>query len=555
MTDPIVSLETTQLTVEPGGQGRTLVTVRNLGTIVEGFALQVLGEGVAEWAEVTPPEVQIYPDQEATAVVVFSPPAGTTTRSGTFPFAVRAESVVNPETSAVAEGDLEIGRVFGLQAKITPVTSSGRWRGKHFMEITNWGNAPVQLKLTAADPDQKLAFLIGPEVIDLPLGVTGHARLRVRTLSPFLRGAQVRLPFQVVGEPDPPEVPTGPPSMLPNPRRVAMDGAFVQRPILSKLTVTVAVLAVALVAGLIAFLVTRGPDQQVAGLEQGPPRTPELTAAAKDSTSIQLNWQSQPNIQTYRVNQLTPEGSTTGVTPVDGQLDAFVVEKLQPQTAYCFQLQAVRGDQVSGLSAQQCATTAAAPPASASPSPSAVASSAAVSPPASPPVSAPVAPESIAPPSVPASGPPSGGVIAPVVPGGGGAAPGAPSTAAGGGAPPPPSGSGGAAASSPVATAGGSLVVFAPTDFIDVVFTVPAADAEAANRAEAQRAQLAAAGVAAAVLRSSDYPQLRIAGAAPLDSYLVYVGPFPSEQDARARCTANPPVGAFCLPIRPSPGG
>ena len=83
MTDPIIQLETTQLSVEPGGQGRTLVTVRNLGNIVEGFALQVLGEGVSEWSEVTPAEVQVYPEQEATAVVVFSPPAGNTTRSGT----------------------------------------------------------------------------------------------------------------------------------------------------------------------------------------------------------------------------------------------------------------------------------------------------------------------------------------------------------------------------------------------------------------------------------------------------------------------------------------
>ncbi len=558
MTDPIVSLETPQLTVEPGGQGRTMVTVRNLGTIVEGFTLKVLGEGVGDWAEVTPPEVQVYPEQEATAVVVFSPPAGSTTRSGTFPFAVRAESVVNPETSAVAEGDLEIGRVFGLQAKITPVTSSGRWRGKHFLEITNWGNAPVQLKLTASDPDQKLAFLIGPEVLDLPLGVTGHARLSVRTLSPFLRGAQVRLPFQIVGEPDPPEVQTGPPSMIPNPRRATLDGAFVQRPILSKLTVALAILAVALIAGLVAFVVTRGSDEQVAGLEQGPPRTPELTAQAKDATSIQLNWQAQPNIQTYKVNQLTPEGSTTNVTAVDGQLDAFVVDKLEPQTAYCFQLQAVRGDQASGLSAQQCATTATAPAVSASPSPSSIVASpsAAVS-------SPPVAPSS-APPSVPVSaGAP--GIGIPGAPGGG-SVPGAPSSApggaAGGGAGGgvvtsgvPPTASGGATPSGTALSSGAAIAVFAPTDFIDIVFSVPAADAEAANRAEAQRAQLAATGVAASVLRTADYPQLRIAGTAPLDSYLVYVGPFPTEQQARARCTTSPPVGAFCIPTQPSPGG
>src|SRR6478735_4427261 len=237
MTDPIVRLETAQLSIEPGGQGRTLVTVRNLGTIVEGFRLQILGEGVSEWARVTPPEVQVYPEQEATAVVVFSPPAGNLTRSGTLPFAVRAESVVDTDTSAVAEGDLDIGRVFGLQSKITPVTSSGRWRGKHFLEITNWGNAPIRLKLAAMDPDGRLAFLIGPETLDLPLGVTGHAQLRVRTLKPFLRGPATRLPFQVLAEPDPPDAVTGPPSLIGNPRRATLDGAFVQRAIVSKVTV------------------------------------------------------------------------------------------------------------------------------------------------------------------------------------------------------------------------------------------------------------------------------------------------------------------------------
>src|SRR6188472_2300387 len=77
MTDPIVRLETVQLSVDPGGQGRTLVTVRNLVTIVEGFRLQILGEGDSEWSEVTPPQVYVYPEQELIAVVVFSAPAGT----------------------------------------------------------------------------------------------------------------------------------------------------------------------------------------------------------------------------------------------------------------------------------------------------------------------------------------------------------------------------------------------------------------------------------------------------------------------------------------------
>ena len=45
--------------------------------------------------------------------------------------------------------------------------------------------------------------------------------------------------------------------------------------------------------------------------------------------------------------------------------------ELQPETSYCFKLEAVRDDQVSPQSPEQCATTAVAPPASVSPSPSA----------------------------------------------------------------------------------------------------------------------------------------------------------------------------------------
>ena len=551
MTDPILRLETTTLSVEPGGQGRTLVTVRNLGTIVEGFRLEVLGEGVSEWAEVSPPEVQVYPEQEATAVVVFSPPAGNTTRSGTFPFAVRAESVVDADTSAVAEGDLEIGRVFGLQSKITPVTSSGRWRGKHFIEITNWGNAPVRLKLTAADPDERMAFLIGPEVMDLPLGVTGHAQLRVRTLKPFLRGSQVRLPFQLVAEPDPPEVPTGPPSMIPNPRRATLDGAFVQRPILSKLSVTLAAVLVLALGGLVAFLLTRDSGEGPGGLAQGPPATPTLSAQSRDATSVQLLWQQQPNIDNYRINQLTPDGRTGGVVTVDGALDTFVVEPLASDTEFCFQVQAVRGDQISPLSQSQCARTGVAPPTSASPSPSAsesaAASSAAESSAAQSAETSSAAASSAAPSTVP-SGAQSGqvttnaqGQVVVIPPTGGGA-----TSQNGNGA----TTGGGAGSSS--ATPGGQG--FAPGQFIDVVFTIPAADSEAAGRAEFRRQQLIAAGIPAAVLRTTDFPQLRlIPGTPPIDSYLVYVGPFASQQEAQARCTAQPPLGTLCVPVQPNP--
>lgn len=126
MLDPSVELSTSDLRVEPGGQVTATVTIANFSDIVEGFALQVLGDEITGWTQVTPAEVQVYPGQRATAVLAFAPPAGNAATSGTFPFGIRAESVVDPTSSAVAEGDIEVGRIFGLNAAVVPTTSSGR---------------------------------------------------------------------------------------------------------------------------------------------------------------------------------------------------------------------------------------------------------------------------------------------------------------------------------------------------------------------------------------------------------------------------------------------
>ena len=128
MADPSVTLEPTRVTVDPGGLARITVTVTNSGTIVEGYRIEVLGEAAA-WSEVTPSEVSVYPQQSETAVIVFSPPAGSAVSGGSLAFGVRARSTVDPDAATVAEGDLDVGQVIGLQAKITPATSAGRWRG------------------------------------------------------------------------------------------------------------------------------------------------------------------------------------------------------------------------------------------------------------------------------------------------------------------------------------------------------------------------------------------------------------------------------------------
>ena len=259
----MIRLDSDRVAVEPGGQAQVGVTISNPGSIVEGYTLDVVGEGPSSWAQVIPAELSVYPQQEARAFVTFSPPAGTAAPSGTNAFGVRARSTVDPDTSAVAEGDVEIGKVFGLQAKIVPVTSSGRWRGRHVVQLSNWGNAPAKLRMVASDPDAALGFYVRPDVVELPLGGTATVRMSVRTRKPFLRGSAVRLPFSVVGEradagasADPGPTPA---MAYADPSRPVVDGAFNQKPILSAGFIALLGLVAVAVVGLVAYLVLR-PD-------------------------------------------------------------------------------------------------------------------------------------------------------------------------------------------------------------------------------------------------------------------------------------------------------
>lgn len=368
VTDPIVSIDLDHVAVEPGGQASVTVTVRNPGTIVEGYQIEVVGEGVSQWADVLPPEVSVYPQQEATAVIVFSPPGGTGAPGGTWPFGIRVRSTEDADASAVAEGDLEIGKVFGLQAKLLPVNSSGRWNGRHVIQITNWGNSPVTLKLSATDADQALGFMIRPDVVELPLGGTATARLWAKTKSPTLRGTATRIPFTVAGERQGAPPPQAPPTPYGGSLdRPTVDGAFNQKPILTKTSVMVAVLALLGIGGGVAWLLTHPLVEESTFAELGPPPAP---AAVKVDTlgpeSLRVGWAAVPDVTAYTVVEVLADGSRTGSKDVTATDNALTFEGLKPATEVCYAVQAKRDKLLGPFSEKECGTTAAL---AASPSP------------------------------------------------------------------------------------------------------------------------------------------------------------------------------------------
>lgn len=360
MTDPVVSIEPTELAVEPGGQTRLTITVSNPGTIVENYRIEVLAEhadaGPDAWSQCFPDELSVYPREKGEATVVLSPPADAV--SGRQPFAVKVSSTVPPHASAVAEGDVDVGPKYGLQAAITPVTSSGRWRGHHLITYTNWGNAPVRLRLAVRDPDAKLGFLLQPQDVSLPIGGRASVRLAVRTRKPFLRGPQQRLPFEVAAEPDEPGAPAMPPpavALPSDPRRPVLSAAFNQKPIVSKLAVAAGAVA-ALAAAAAVVLALRIPKPHHPAPAVGLPLPPgQVAAKLADPATIEITWKDGQNFA-HQVS-IQSKGVTTDIAEVKPGVGVFAAKGLKPSTKYCFVVRTERDKDHLSAPVLTCGTT------------------------------------------------------------------------------------------------------------------------------------------------------------------------------------------------------
>jgi hypothetical protein len=529
VADPVIRLDSDRVSVEPGGQAQVGVTILNPGTIVEGYRLDVVGEGPSSWAQVTPAEISVYPQAEAKAFVTFHPPGGIAATSGTSPFGVRVRSTVDPDASAVAEGDVEVGKVFGLQAKIVPVTSSGRWRGRHTVQLSNWGNAPAKLRIVASDPDAALGFYVRPDVVELPLGGAATVRVSVRTRRPFLRGNPVRLPFQIVAERADAGPQSAPPLPYADPSRPVVDGALNQKPILSKAVVALLSLLLAALLGLGAYLIfLREPptDPGLGGL--GTPPKPALSAEAKGSDAVLVSWEPIEGVETYRLLSVDPESKTTlNQENLPADQNGKLIEKLQPLTTYCYQLKAVRGGLEGALSDEKCARTEQPPSGTVSPTPSGGATPAPSGTGASPGTGAP--PVTGAPPTA-------------------GQPPGQPPTQPGGSLPP---GASSVPVPSGTAPAGGQFVGGKYVAVADLAPEGPAAQ----QRMVATAAKLGSIQPPPQILRSADFPNMR--GSLPLTGpvLMVAIGPFNTPQEAQAVCPQIKAADSqlVCLLFQPQP--
>src|SRR5205823_8206563 len=191
------TLASKAVTVTPGGEAVTEVRVRNSGTVVDQFTLEVLGDASA-WAIVEPAIVPLFPGAETVARIKFKPPKSSSVLARAVPFAIRVRSREDARASLVEEGTVEVGAFNDTFAELIPRTAKGSSRARAQLALDNRGNARINARLTAADPDRKLNFAITPQALSAEPGTASFASIRVSPRQRFLTGPPKLNPYKVL---------------------------------------------------------------------------------------------------------------------------------------------------------------------------------------------------------------------------------------------------------------------------------------------------------------------------------------------------------------------
>lgn len=196
-----VTLVTPAVEVEPGQEVSVEVRVSNTGTVVDEFALDVLGDS-AGWAAAEPATISLFPGAEGSAKVVFRPPRAATTPAGQVPFGIRARSREDPAGSAVEEGSVTVGSFTEPFAELAPRTSRGSRSGSHDLAVDNRGNVRLNAGVEGTDADRQLKFDIKPPGVVVEPGMASFSKVQVKPVKRFWRGQPKTRAFQLFVRPE-----------------------------------------------------------------------------------------------------------------------------------------------------------------------------------------------------------------------------------------------------------------------------------------------------------------------------------------------------------------
>jgi hypothetical protein len=274
-----VVLSEGELQIEPGQKGEFLVTVQNLGEIVDRYSVKVDGLDPS-WYTIPISDVSLFPQDQERVRISLHPPSGSEAEAGKYDLMVRVISRENPTERTSVPVTLEVLPTLSLEVDLSPQRATSTGNGVFQVRLGNPSNVDLVVGLSATDAEEACVYRFEPQTVSLAAGQSRGVALRVTPKSRPPRGEARRHDFTVKAVPT-----TG--SMPPQ----AVMGSLEQRSALPKWALPAAIVValllccgVAAVAGFALF----GEEvrQLLAGLRAPTPTPWEVVYATQTANAI-----------------------------------------------------------------------------------------------------------------------------------------------------------------------------------------------------------------------------------------------------------------------------
>ena len=234
-----VEVQPRRIPVPAGGEATAVVQLRSLGDLVGRFVVRLQGPAAA-FARLDADTVRLLPGEAGSVTLRVAPPRSPSPAAGTLPVVVDVHEGDGHGVLAQGEGEVDIQPFHELVARVVP-SSARAWRSRTYrVELQNHGNTEASVRAGGSDPDDALTIAVAPAELRIAPAERAELSVDVRARSRRLWGPPVELPFSVALD-------------QPHAEPVVREARLVQRALIPKLALVLAVLAAALLAAGIAL--------------------------------------------------------------------------------------------------------------------------------------------------------------------------------------------------------------------------------------------------------------------------------------------------------------
>ena len=292
----VTSLSTPSVVVAPGGTVTVEVTVRNTGTVVDEFRVEVLG-AAADWAQAAPEVVPLFPGASAPVIVTFSPPRTAELLAGPVDVPIKVVSREDPSGSSVEELVITIGAFVAVEGELIPRTVRGARSGRAQIAVDNHGNERVSREISVSQADRLLRFEHDKDVT-LEAGRAAFIDLKIRPQKTFLSGMDRSIPYRV--------------TLTDGSNPFVLDGTFVQGALLPKwLKRLLLMLLLGLIALAVLWQVALKPVIRSESQRAATKQVDQAAQKAADQTAVALGVKAPVPGAPTTVPSATPGKATT----------------------------------------------------------------------------------------------------------------------------------------------------------------------------------------------------------------------------------------------------